>query len=95
MACFVAARLAAESIAAPDEDDSGRASRCAGAKAWLGTLSLPSAVRGPVARCAELSVRGQAGEVGTEVARLAQAAATYLDTQSRAELAALAASLGG
>ena len=95
LACFVAARLAAESATTPGEDETGRASRCAGAKAWLGTLSLPPAVRGPVARCAELSVHGQAADVGQEVARLALAAAQYLDTQSRAELAALSASLAG
>lgn len=95
LACFVAARLAAESTTPPAEDETGRVSRCAGAKAWLGTLSLPPAVRGPVARCAELSVRGRAADLGKEVAGLALVAAQYLDAQSRAELAALSVLLGG
>lgn len=95
LACFVAARLAAECTAATDDDPAVRAGRCAGAKAWLGTLALPAAIRASVARCAELSVEGRPAEVGQEMARLLLAATSYLDPQSRAELNALSAALGG
>jgi hypothetical protein len=95
LACFVAARLAAECVSALEEDAAGRAARSVAAKAWLGTLALPSAIRGSVSKCAELSVEGRAGEVGKEVAALVVAASSYLDPQSRAELVALATSLRG
>ena len=95
LACFVAARLAADCNAAQDEDPSGRAGRCAGAKAWLGTLALPTAVRVAAAKCAELSVGGDPGEAGLEIGRLVVAATAYLDSHSRAELNAVSAALRG
>jgi hypothetical protein len=95
LACFVAARLAHECTRDLDEDRDARAARCAGAKAWLGTLALPVAVRTPVVRCADLSVDGQAAPVAKEIAALAAAATSYLDPQSRAELNALSVSLKG
>src|SRR3954452_10965806 len=56
LACFVAARLVSDccdlTLAL---DDESRAARCAGAKAWLGTVAIPAPVRTPVARCAEAS----------------------------------------
>ena len=94
LACFVAARLAAEWTATLDDDPAGRGGRCAGAKAWLATLALPATVRSSVVRCAELSIGGNAPELGRELAGLAQAATSYLDPQSRAELHALSAALG-
>ena len=93
LACFVAARLALESTLERDDDREARMARCAGAKAWLGTLALPAGVRTPVIRCADLSIDGESAPVAKEVAALAAAAATYLDAQSRAELDALAAAL--
>ena len=93
LACFVAARLASEAAHEIGDDQEARAARCAGAKAWLGTLSLPAAIRNPVTRCAEMSVEGPSAMVGKEVAALAAAAASYLDAQSRAELDALASAL--
>lgn len=98
LACFVAARLAAECAAAMDDDLAGRASRaarCAGAKAWLGTLVVPATIRGSVAMCAELSIEGNPADMGREVARLLLAATSYLDAQSRTELNALSVALRG
>ena len=95
LACFVAARLAHECTHAPDEDQEARAARCAGAKAWLGTLALPVAVRNPVIRCADLSVDGQSAPVAREIAALAIAAAAFLDPHSRAELDTLTSALRG
>lgn len=94
LACLVAARLAADRAReGNDLGAAGRASRSVGAKGWLGTLALPPAVRGPLARCIETSVEGAPDAVGREVAALATAAAAYLDPGSRTELEALAASL--
>ena len=93
LACFVAARLASDCVREVGEDHDARAARSAGAKAWLGTLALPAAIRNPVTRCAEMSVEGRAAAVGKEIAALALAAASYLDSQSRAELDALSSAL--
>ena len=93
LACFVAARLAAECGRSTAEEPTGRAARCAGAKAWLGTLALPASVRAAVSRCAELSVEGKPEQMGREVAALAVAAASYLDGHSRAELERLSVGL--
>lgn len=95
LACFVAARLAAECGLATDDLQRDREARYAGAKAWLATMALPAPVRGSVARCAELSVSGAAGDMAQEIAALMQAAASHLDAGSRAELRALSALLRG
>ena len=95
LACFVAARLAAECGLGSDDDAHARANRSAGAKAWLGTLALPAGVRTPANQCVERSAAGTRPALSREVAGLAQAAAAYLDVPSRAELDALVAALAG
>jgi hypothetical protein len=95
LACFVAARLAADHARSNDEEDTSRAARCAAAKAWLGTLALPAAVRTSANRCADSTIAGARQEIGRELKALSAAASAFLDTPSRAELEALAASLAG
>ena len=96
LACFVAARLAADCANGGTElVDQGRATRSAGAKGWLGTLALPPVVRGPLLRCVESTAAGSPRTVGLELSELAAAGAAYLDQGSRAELDALAISLRG
>jgi hypothetical protein len=94
LACFVAARLAADCLV--DESEThvpARTARSAGARGWVAALSLPTGVRGPVQRCMETSAAGSRSAVGRELASLAAAASSYLDPLSRAELEALAAAL--
>jgi hypothetical protein len=94
LACFVAARLAADRLVDGSEPHApARVARSAGAKGWVGTLSLPTNVRGPVQRCMETSAEGSRSAVSRELGALAVAAASYLDPFSRAELETLAASL--
>jgi hypothetical protein len=96
LACFVAARLASDCAArSPDLAEAGRSARSAGAKGWLGTLALPSAVRGPLLRCVESTAEGTPEVIGRELADLAAAGSSFLDPASRAELETLAASLRG
>ena len=95
LACFVAARLAADRLSNTTAESSARAGRSAGAKAWLGTLALPTAVRTPLTRCADVSVDGTKAAIAREVSALATAASSYLDASARAELDALAGSLKG
>jgi hypothetical protein len=94
LACFVAARLAAEGLV--DGDDAhapARAARSSAAKGWVGTLALPAAVKGPLQRCLESSAEGSRATIGRELAALAAAATSYLDAPSRGELETLATSL--
>ncbi|HET9013188.1 MAG TPA: hypothetical protein VFN38_15285 [Gemmatimonadaceae bacterium] len=94
LACFVAARLAADAMGG-NGDPSARSARSAGARGWLGTLALPPAVRGPLFKCIETTADGSAGAVGRELAEVATAGAAYLDSASRTELDALVAALRG
>jgi hypothetical protein len=94
LACFVAARLAADCAAPATEASTvGRSARCAGAKGWLATLALPPAVRVPLLRCVESTGEGSPRAVGHELAELAAAGAAYLDPSSRSELETLATTL--
>ena len=95
LACFVAARLAAERLERDAVPEVGRAARSVAAKSWLGALALPAPVRVPLVRCIDLAgvAEGELRTLATELEALEQAAATYLDGPSRAELAALAAAM--
>jgi hypothetical protein len=94
LACFVAARLVSDCCDPTLEiDEVARAARCAGAKAWLGTIAIPSPVRTPVAKLAEASALGNPAVMAPLVSSLAKAAESFLDVASRSELDALAARL--
>jgi hypothetical protein len=94
LACFVAARLAADcAAAAPELDEPGRAARTAGAKGWLGTLALPPALRTSLLRCMDSTAEGSPAAISRELTELAAVGAGFLDAGSRSELDALAATL--
>jgi hypothetical protein len=95
LGCFVAARLVAELRPERVElTDEVRAARSAAARSWLGTLTLPAAVRAPLTRCIESSAQSRTAAAGREVAALGVACASFLDAGSRAELKQLVESLG-
>ena len=94
LACFVAARLISDCCdPSLGLDETSRAARCAGAKAWLGTVAIPSPVRTPVSRCAEASALADPATMAPLVSNLAHAAASFLDAAARGELEALATRL--
>jgi hypothetical protein len=94
LACFVAARLVSDCCDPSLQlDEESRASRCAGAKAWLGTIAIPAPVRAPVAKCAEASAVSNAKSMAALVTGLAKAAESFLDAAARGELDALASRL--
>ena len=95
LACFVAARLAADHRAGDGEAETARVSRCAGAKTWLGSLSLPAPVRASVTRCAEASAYGKREDMARELSALSQAASAFLDSPSRNELESLIVAFRG
>lgn len=94
LACFVAARLVSDCCDPTlGFDEEARAARCAGAKAWLGTIAIPAPVRAPVARCAEASALDDPKGMAGLILALAKAADGFLDPASRGELETLAARL--
>jgi len=94
LACFVAARLVSDCCdPALAMDETSRAARCAGAKAWLGTVAIPAPVRTPVSRCAEASALADPAAMARLVSSLSVAASAFLDAAARSELEALAARL--
>jgi hypothetical protein len=96
LACYMTARLAAERRpSSPELPEDARQVRAAAARSWLGTLTLPAAVRTPLARCMESSAAGTATVLARDVAAVRAACASYLDATSRAELDALAGELTG
>lgn len=96
LGCFVAARLVVErGSSATELSDEARQARAAAARSWLGTLTLPAAVRSPLTRCIESSAEGAVAVIAREVAAMRSACAGYLDAGSRAELDALADGLSG
>ena len=96
LGCFVAARLAAERApAGPELTEEARQARTAAAKSWLGTLTLPAAVRTPLAKCLESAAKGTIAAVARDVTAMKAVCANYLDAGSRAELDALAEGLSG
>jgi hypothetical protein len=96
LACFMAARLAAERRpSSPELSDEARQARGAAARSWLGTLTLPAAVRTPLAKCIESSARGSVTALARDVAAVRSACVSFLDASSRAELDALAEELTG
>ena len=96
LGCFMAARLAAE-CGRPDTEltSEGCQARATSARSWLGALTLPPAVRTPIAKCIESSATGSPAAVARDLAALSASCASYLDGASRAELEALAAALHG
>jgi hypothetical protein len=91
LGCFMAARLAAECGRADSErGDEASGERAAAAKSWLGTLTLPAAVRAPISKVIESSAQASMAVAAHDVAAMRQACATFLDASSRAELDVLA-----
>ncbi|HET9683448.1 MAG TPA: hypothetical protein VFP15_05050 [Gemmatimonadaceae bacterium] len=90
LGCFMAARLAAE-CGRPDTEltSEGCQARATSARSWLGALTLPPAVRTPIAKCIESSGSRNARTVAHDVTAMRDACATYLDAASRTELDAL------
>lgn len=96
LGCFMAARLAAACGGTDTEITSeGCEARATSARSWLGALTLPAAVRAPIAKCIESSARRNAQASARDVTAMRDACASYLDAASRTELDALIERLTG
>jgi len=97
MACFMAARLAQDSMksGADAVPPSLRAARARGARAWLGALAVPSGVRTPAGRLIDATAQDDPATMRAPLASVIGVTATYLDPASRSELDRLAQALAG
>lgn len=100
LACYVAARLASGLLPPLVLSDEDRAARATAARQWLASLAMPAALRVPVTRLMDATKAPAAADqgparhtVGAALVTVADAAASYLDGPSQAELRALAALL--
>ena len=93
LAALVVARLAADCREDMGEEPGSRATRCAAAKTWLGTLALPASVRTALTRCADASAIAHPPGVAQELSALSKAVKEYLDPLACGELDALVVAL--
>ena len=93
MACLVAGRLAAGMLAPFEFPVSGTKARSAAAKQWLSALSLPPAIRTPLAQVADAVASGSPASAAAAIERMVVAVSGNIDEASASELRALAAEL--
>lgn len=96
LACFVGARLAAGLLPPLRLSDEDRVARTSAARLWLASLALPPSLRTPFTKLMDATRAAEASARGATAAALVtvtDAAASYLDGPSQAELRALAALL--
>lgn len=94
LAVIMAARLAnsmtgENPLSAPD-----RAGRVSGARTWLASLTLPTAVRSPLLKCIE-STEGEPAQTAAALRALLTASSNWLDGASVQELEQLIRLLSG
>ncbi len=95
LACFVAMRLVRDALESGGHavPPSLRAARARGARAWLGALAVPGAVRGPVGRLIDATAADDPDAMRAPLAAVMNVTAAYLDAGSRSELARFAQAL--
>ena len=92
LATYLAARLAHDALPGRGLAAEARAQRAGGAKNWMATLTLPSAVRPALAKLIEASA-GQPAGLAEAVRNVISVTANFLDSHARLELEQLAALL--
>ena len=93
MACLVAGRLAAGMLPPLNIAHADAKSRSAAARQWLSSLSLPPAIRTPLAQVADAVVSGNPATTAAALERMLAAVSRNIDEASAAELRALVTEL--
>jgi len=93
MACLVAGRLASGMLPPLTIPHAEAKSRSAAAKQWLSSLSLPAAIRTPLAQVADAVASGNPITAASAIERMLVAVSRNIDEASAAELRALVAEL--
>jgi len=90
VAAFVAARLVAGVVAPDPLPLEVRATRAAGARAWLAAVAVPTPTRAPLVRIIDATGRDDGASLGTALRALIDAASRSFDAGARRELETLA-----
>jgi uncharacterized membrane protein len=90
LACLMAARMAALLLKPFDTPSEAHRERADKARHWVGTLSLPAAIRNAALKAVEATGTGDVDLTGAALDRLLAVAAATLDPASRDELSRLA-----
>jgi hypothetical protein len=93
MACLVAGRLASGMLPPFDIPHADAKSRSAAARQWLSSLSLPPAIRAPLAQVADAVASGNPATAAAAIERMLVAVSRNIDEASAGELRALIADL--
>ena len=93
MACLVAGRLAAGMLPPLNIAHADAKGRSAAARQWLSSLSLPPAIRTPLAQVADAVVSGNPATTAAALEKMLAAVSRNLDEASAAELRSLVADL--
>ena len=93
MACLVAGRLASSMLPPFDISHADAKSRSAAARQWLSALSLPAAIRTPLAQVADAVATGNPATAAAAIERMLVAVSRNIDESSAAEIRALIADL--
>lgn len=93
MACLVAGRLASGMLAPFNIPHADVKSRSAAARQWLSSLSLPAAIRTPLAQVADAVASGNPVTAAAALERMLAAVSRNIDEASAAELRSLVADL--
>jgi hypothetical protein len=93
LALLMVARLAEGLILPSPLSEAARRTRGAGARVWLSTLTLPAAMRIPLARVVEATEHGNHGVVAETILAAAELVQSVLDPPSRHEITDLIAAL--
>jgi hypothetical protein len=95
LGCLMGARLAEGMLPPYSLSASVRATRAAGARAWLSSLALPAGMRTPLAKLMDATGGEDRRAVAVALGRVADAASGPLDAAARQELERLAQRLTG
>lgn len=93
MACLVAGRLASGMLPPFDIPHADAKSRSAAARQWLSSLSLPAAIRTPLAQVADAVASGNPATAAAAIERMLVAVSRNIDEASAGELRALVVEL--
>ena len=88
LAAYLVARLVDDCLPDKELPAAARIERSAGAKGWLASVALPTAVRGSLTRLAEVT-GGDVSEISAALTSMIAVIDTYLDAASRSELGRL------
>jgi hypothetical protein len=93
LACLVAARIASSMHPAFDISHADAKGRSAAARQWLSSLSLPAAIRTPLAQVADAVATGNPTTAAAAIERMLVAVSRNIDEASASELRGLIADL--